>query len=269
MSLYIDYPRFSESNQIDKTIYNSIISAKWSLVLLFLVTGPISSFVPLTVLFIRTLIPDIYVRRILGWIMVLWTFFNGMSPWMLLFLNIEITREFLRFGVPYLLVKASTVVPDDPISETVARRLFKALRVVTQQNAIITFQQVMLSGIGYGQGDKSEAFTPEEKQKFLKFFQEFSKTSFIYESDTNSITIFFPSFIIRFTHHGLQLTSDDALTLIRRDKDQKEEDDCPICHEKYSELSVKLKCNHRYCHKCIFNWLNQQYTCPLCRTTVN
>ena len=271
MSLYIDYPRLAESNQIDKTIYNSLVSAKWSLVLLFLVAGPVSSIVPLAALFIRTLIPDVYVRRFLGWVMIIWTYFNGMSPWMLLFLNIEFTREFLRFGVPYLMIKFSSVNPRDPIAETLARRLFRILRVITRQSAVISMQQIMLVGIGYGQGDQSEGFSEDERQKFQKFFQDFSQTSFIYEPDTSSFTIFFPSFIVRFSHQGLQLTSDDALKLIRRKevKSKEEDDKCPICHDKYADLSIELKCKHRYCHKCIFSWLNQQYTCPMCRSTVN
>ncbi|CAN5664046.1 hypothetical protein BH23THE1_BH23THE1_28360 [soil metagenome] len=266
MSSYIDYHHLTESNQIDNFIYRSLISAKWSLIFLCFMTGPISYIVPLSGLFIRTFIPDVYFRRIIGWGLVIWTYLNGMNSWGFLLLMGEILREFLRFGVPYIMERLGSEIPDDPTSETTARKLFRIIKVITQQTATASFQQVMLVGISHAQGDQSEKFSEDEKKKFQKFFKDFSKTSFIYDSDTSSITIFFPSFIIRFNNQGLQLTSDDAMKLIRQSDPT--DDVCPICHEHYSDFSVELKCKHRYCRKCIFTWLNQQYTCPMCRSIV-
>lgn len=265
MSLYTDYFQLAESNQLDKVIYNSFIYARLSLVFLFLIDGPIFSVVPLMALFVRTFIPDVYVRRTIGWILILWCYYNQMYSWSALLFSIESMRELFRFGIPYLMTKTSINLPDDPAVETLIRRLFKILRLIGHQSASLSMQQLIITIMCFTQGDGSERFDPHEKEKFRKFFRDFSQTSFIYEPDTSSITIFFPSFIIRFSHKGLQLTSDD-LKLIRGGS--KGEEICPICHDQYSDLSIKLKCSHRYCHKCIFNWLNQEYICPMCRTTI-
>ena len=44
-------------------------------------------------------------------------------------------------------------------------------------------------------------------------------------------------------------------------------DECPICFSA-SDKSVKIKkCEHKFCEKCIENWLTKhKYTCPICRT---
>jgi hypothetical protein len=49
------------------------------------------------------------------------------------------------------------------------------------------------------------------------------------------------------------------------------EDECSICYNKYSEStgeSCKLPCNHVYHKQCIFRWLENTKTCPLCRRKV-
>ena len=44
------------------------------------------------------------------------------------------------------------------------------------------------------------------------------------------------------------------------------EDTCVICQDKIEVNSVirKLNCNHKYHYKCIDNWFENNYTCPLC-----
>lgn len=266
MSLYIDYQQFSESNQLDKLIYNYILLAKCPLIILLLMYGPTSFAISLMVLYIRRLVDDVYVRRVLGWGMVCWTLYYGIYAWMYIYVIIELIREFIRFGVPYLMNKFSNNIPSDPILETVFRRLFKVLRMVTRQSAIISTQQIMLIVTSFSQGDISEAFSEEDKTKFKKFFTEFKETSFIYESDNGNLCIFFPTFIVRFSNQGVQITSDDAMKLIRGQ--DIEDDSCPICQDKYSDLSIQLKCGHKYCHKCIFSWFNHQYNCPSCRAEI-
>jgi hypothetical protein len=268
MSLYIDYSYLAECNLIDKFIYKTLTHTIWSLILLVLIDGPILSSIPIIVLFTRTIIFNVNIRRVLGWTMIVWTYFNRMNSWLILFIIIEFIREFIFFGLPYLMIKLSTITLDYPCGETMARRLFKIIKVITQQPIFISIQQLMSIIIAYKQEDESERFNEEEKKKFQKFFRDFYQTSFLYEPNISSITIFFPSFIIRFSHEDLQLTTADAMKLIGKN-DIKDEDICPICHDKYTDISIELECKHRYCHKCIFSWLNQQYTCPMCRSTVD
>lgn len=265
MSLYLNYNDLSESNQLDILIYNSPILARWSLIILLLMYGPNAFILSYLILFTRTIITDVYIRRIIGWTVAFWNFLNGFYAWMYIYLGIEIIREFLRFGVPYLLNRVN--ISTDPIAETLARRVFRILRVLSQQHPMLSCQHLLLALTGYSQKDVSEAFNEEEKKKLQKFFRDFSKTSFIYESDTSAFTIFFPSFIIRFSHQGMQITTDEAIKLIQGKEIN--DDVCPICQDKYADLSIELKCKHRYCHKCIFSWLNQQYTCPTCRNEVH
>ncbi len=113
MSVYIDYPHLVESIIFDKFIYQNVISSKSSLILLCLLSGPFYSLIPLLVLFIRPLIPDIYIRRAIGWIIIIWSYFTGMLIWPSLFLMIETTREFVRFGIPYFLLNVKTTIPND------------------------------------------------------------------------------------------------------------------------------------------------------------
>lgn len=47
--------------------------------------------------------------------------------------------------------------------------------------------------------------------------------------------------------------------------------ECSICYNKYSEHpddACELKCNHVYHKQCIFRWLENAKTCPLCRQQV-
>ena len=40
---------------------------------------------------------------------------------------------------------------------------------------------------------------------------------------------------------------------------------CAICLDKKNSTFAVIPCNHEFCDKCIFNWLEQHQTCPLCR----
>jgi hypothetical protein len=54
----------------------------------------------------------------------------------------------------------------------------------------------------------------------------------------------------------------------KKDLDNTEE--CPICYESMNELNddnnvVKILCNHKFCKKCISEWLNTNDYCPMCK----
>ena len=41
---------------------------------------------------------------------------------------------------------------------------------------------------------------------------------------------------------------------------------CTICHNKIDiEKSVYTNCDHRFCSKCFFNWMEKKPNCPNCR----
>ncbi|XP_043583854.1 RING finger and transmembrane domain-containing protein 2 isoform X1 [Bombus pyrosoma] len=42
---------------------------------------------------------------------------------------------------------------------------------------------------------------------------------------------------------------------------------CAICHDQYS-MPVRLQCKHIFCETCVLTWLNQEYSCPLCRAII-
>lgn len=46
---------------------------------------------------------------------------------------------------------------------------------------------------------------------------------------------------------------------------------CAICidEQKTNEKWIRLNCSHEYHQKCIFNWLQRDNTCPICRNNVN
>ena len=47
-------------------------------------------------------------------------------------------------------------------------------------------------------------------------------------------------------------------------------DICSICIEPFvpRQLSLTLHCNHKFHTKCILDWLNQELSCPMCRTPI-
>jgi len=46
--------------------------------------------------------------------------------------------------------------------------------------------------------------------------------------------------------------------------------ECYICLEVYclDDKIVQLPCKHIFCRECIFKWLKENVTCPLCRNDV-
>lgn len=45
--------------------------------------------------------------------------------------------------------------------------------------------------------------------------------------------------------------------------------ECAICLDKKVSLFSCLPCKHQFCDSCIFKWLEEHKTCPLCRQPVN
>ena len=40
---------------------------------------------------------------------------------------------------------------------------------------------------------------------------------------------------------------------------------CNICHDDISDGIIKTPCNHEFCNKCFFKWMQEKPNCPLCR----
>ena len=44
---------------------------------------------------------------------------------------------------------------------------------------------------------------------------------------------------------------------------------CCICLDNKSTLFSVIPCRHEFCDSCIFEWLEKNQTCPLCRCKVD
>jgi hypothetical protein len=40
--------------------------------------------------------------------------------------------------------------------------------------------------------------------------------------------------------------------------------ECPICYDKQHDTCV-YPCMHSFCKSCISTWMNNNFTCPMCR----
>ena len=47
------------------------------------------------------------------------------------------------------------------------------------------------------------------------------------------------------------------------------DDCCSICLDNKTTIFSVIPCGHEFCDSCIFEWLEQHKTCPLCRCNVN
>lgn len=58
----------------------------------------------------------------------------------------------------------------------------------------------------------------------------------------------------------------DHMVVIDR-VDIENEEECPICYDELNEenIVVIIKCGHIFHKKCINRWLNQNFSCPICR----
>lgn len=273
MLVYASYSHLIESNLLDKIIFWSCLQSKWFSLGLFLISwtqGIIPSAICFGIFFLRTAIDSVNIRRLITWITILWAYFNELWFWVITLLLLEIFQEGLRYGLPYFFQKISNQIPTDPSVETFMRRLFRLALATRNSYAQLNLQQLAQVVEAYQRGDAQEPFTDEEKQTFRRFFQDFEQTSFIIDQNQYTITIFFPTLMVRFSSNGIQYTGDGQTKLIRIEKQlESASDDCPICHNQFNEFIIELKCKHRFCHSCIFEWFNYQYNCPMCRRVVS
>ena len=54
---------------------------------------------------------------------------------------------------------------------------------------------------------------------------------------------------------------------LKRKRVNHETEICSICLDPIFK-NVKVDCGHKYCQQCIFNWMYENNTCPLCRTPI-
>jgi len=48
---------------------------------------------------------------------------------------------------------------------------------------------------------------------------------------------------------------------------EEEDNVCTICHDEPSR-PIRLRCGHIFCEDCVYEWLQREQTCPLCRCRV-
>jgi len=265
MTIYKNYIELTDSPLLDKGL---IACGKYSitaLLVFILFAGPFNSVFPILILLSRQYILDHKIKAAISYFSIIWTFITGSRMWSMILLNIELIRLGLKYGVPYIMKKIGQKIDKDPISETLLKRLFSLSRDMKLQPLQTSAYQLYLYIICYKNKDISQAFNDDEFAKFKKFFSNFEDTHIIIGKEYDSVTLFFPSFILRLSKEGFQLTTDEAIKLL---ENIPQNEICTVCRETLSDTSVELKCKHLYCLNCIFSWLNQQYTCPTCRTIV-
>jgi len=50
---------------------------------------------------------------------------------------------------------------------------------------------------------------------------------------------------------------------------KKEDDNCSVCYNEFTEKTCTLNCGHKFCTTCIFEWFKKNPNCPICRAEVN
>merc|ERR1712141_440719 len=65
------------------------------------------------------------------------------------------------------------------------------------------------------------------------------------------------------------LAQDRKISILKGDNQQllEEELKCCICMDVYIHATA-LDCGHMFCSKCIEDWMQNQHSCPQCRTKV-
>ena len=261
MLIFGSYQELLESNIVDRHLFQLFVSRQALLTIVSLLCYYQNLFIliPFLTLYLKSKIHSFTFRRLLtaAGILVCWYF--GSFWWILLL--IEVLRSLVQFGFPFFLRRVSEEMPRDAVGETALKRAVELLRRARTQAPLLSWFQWQEIYSAYTRKDDSDPFTEEERQKCLKFFREFERSCLVV--DSSEITLFLPSFVLRSGREGIHLTSDEAIRLIRGS-----EEICPICLENMSRAAIELNCGHHYCLKCIFEWLNQQYSCPLCRREV-
>ncbi|MBM3931312.1 MAG: hypothetical protein FJ336_08590, partial [Sphingomonadales bacterium] len=65
---------------------------------------------------------------------------------------------------------------------------------------------------------------------------------------------------------GITLPIPDTLTNVSIPEGEKLE--CPICMDVIQNECLVTKCGHKYCGKCINQWLEENSSCPYCRAPI-
>lgn len=258
------YQQLAYSNLLDKVVYDMLISSRagtWVFIfaLFQVATG---SIIPMISLYVRDKIQDFNTRMLFVWSSIAYTFIFGQYYWMLLFVGIELIRLFIMFGLLPGLKYIGQHIPHDAIGETALSRCFGAIKNARHNGPAATLFEIAQIHLRFQQGDNSEPWTESQRACLRKFFTEFEQTYF--DIDTDHYTIFFPTFVIHVNSSGLHLTTDGAIILNTQAQNQL----CAICREHTPNYNAQLRCGHEYCLKCIYEWLNHEYTCPMCRAQV-
>lgn len=259
------YRELVYSNLLDKVVYDLWITEDpGNLVFMFaLYQVANGSIFPMISLYARNKITHFYTRMLFVWVTLVYTFLFGQYYWMTLFLSIESLRLFMMFGLLPIFKHISRNIPVDPVAETAFLRCFKLAKQLRQLSPSNVVDRVTRIYIGYNQGDSSESWTSQERECVERFFRDFERTYWVF--DEGHYTIFFPTFAIHVNASGFHLTSEGAIQL----NTHCDNTICTICHDEISEYSARLRCGHEYCLKCIYEWLDYAYTCPMCRREVS
>jgi hypothetical protein len=262
MAVYKNYFELIQSNLFDAFVYDFFVTPQSGILifLLMLFQGPLFSFIPLISLFLRSKLESFSMRILFSWGTIVYTFLFGQSYWCFLLFSIELLRIFLLVGL--MPIFQNIHIPNDNIGETALKRIVDLIKNARNEDPYQTILKLIRIQMQYRQGDDSDPFTENDIAIIKKFFQDFAESCFLFES--NTFTVFFPTFVIHRNSSGLKITSDKAIQL-----NLHPDTTCAICRESIQSYGVILRCQHEYCLNCIYSWLNQEYTCPLCRKIID
>lgn len=94
------------------------------------------------------------------------------------------------------------------------------------------------------------------------FFDDY----YYYNSNDNLLNLI--QYLINYDNNISPITNEQYKENINTINDKLEE--CPICLESSYNYDIIKKCSHKFCNKCLSNWLlNNGSTCPICRIDLN
>lgn len=255
MTSYYNYIDLVQS-YFDINIYNLVFV--YNIPILLLIVSR-NGFIFFTLLFIRTFTFNFWLKRIFGWVIIIYYFLTNSWMYITFLLTIEAIREFFIFGVPLICYFLSENMSVHLPTEIIVRRLLCWIKFRHHGNpvSIIDIMNDLYSLI---RTDSAKALTSDERGRLKDFLKNIVRTRFLIKEST--FVVMFSSFIVHISGKEFQIMNDDTMKLMKKST---EDEICPVCQQSYRDYIIELRCKHKYCYECIFKWFSEQLTCPTCR----
>jgi hypothetical protein len=254
MPVYPTYKTLVRSNLYDRFVFNFINNNGLTFYTVLFVLDQLVSILVITSFYFSSQLNSWFIRELITWSVIGISFYLQSWSWFIILLLIKFIRLLFEYGIPLLLHRIRQIRFSEDI-ETFSRRMYQDLLSSTLQTGL--YQRCVHNLLGLIAEDKSEPFTEQELELISTVFTELENALFII--DNTNITIFLQSFMFRLDSSKIHFINTNSI------KPKLSSDFCAIC-QSTSHYGVELKCNHRFCNECIFNWINNNHKdCPLCR----